>query len=113
MQYRKAFSVYGKEELGISPKDLGIVMRSLGYNPTESELQVLWWEMYFFVLCLFLLLYLFNHSSFQYLFKDMINEIDADRKGTIEFHEFLNMMQKQRDYVESEEEILEAFRSVA
>ena len=40
----------------------------------------------------------------------MINEIDADRKGTIEFHEFLNMMQKQRDYVESEEEILEAFR---
>ncbi len=41
MQYRKAFSVYGKEELGISPKDLGIVMRSLGYNPTESELQVL------------------------------------------------------------------------
>ena len=42
----------------------------------------------------------------------MINEIDADRKGTIEFHEFLNMMQKQRDYVESEEEILEAFRLV-
>ena len=40
-QYRKAFSVYGKEEDGkISPKDLGIVMRSLGYNPTESELQV-------------------------------------------------------------------------
>ena len=59
-----------------------------------------------------LLLYLFNHSSFQYLFKDMINEIDADRKGTIEFHEFLNMMQKQRDYVESEDEILEAFRLV-
>ena len=42
----------------------------------------------------------------------MINEIDADRKGTIEFHEFLNMMQKQRDYVESEDEILEAFRLV-
>ena len=41
IQYRKAFSVYGKEEDGkISPKDLGIVMRSLGYNPTESELQV-------------------------------------------------------------------------
>ena len=42
----------------------------------------------------------------------MINEIDADRKGTIEFHEFLNMMQKQRDYIESEDEILEAFRFV-
>ena len=46
MQYRKAFAVYGKEEEGkISPKDLGIVMRSLGYNPTESELQV-WWNLY-------------------------------------------------------------------
>ena len=45
MQYRKAFAVYGKEEEGkISPKDLGIVMRSLGYNPTESELQV-WWNL--------------------------------------------------------------------
>ena len=42
----------------------------------------------------------------------MINEIDADRKGTIEFHEFLNMMQKQRDYIESEDEILEAFSFV-
>ena len=41
MQYKKAFAVYGKEEKGkICPKDLGIVMRSLGYNPTESELQV-------------------------------------------------------------------------
>ena len=41
LQYRKAFSVYGKDHDGrISPKDLGIVMRSLGYNPTESELQV-------------------------------------------------------------------------
>ena len=41
MQYRKAFAVYGKEEKGkICPKDLGVVMRSLGYNPTESELQV-------------------------------------------------------------------------
>ena len=41
MQYRKAFAVHGKEEKGkICPKDLGVVMRSLGYNPTESELQV-------------------------------------------------------------------------
>ena len=41
MQYRKAFAVYGKEEKGkFSPKDLGSAMRSLGYNPTESDLQV-------------------------------------------------------------------------
>lgn len=37
-------------------------MRSLGQNPTESELQ------------------------------DMINEVDADGNGTIDFPEFLNLM---------------------
>ncbi|KAG5626770.1 hypothetical protein H5410_011988 [Solanum commersonii] len=37
-------------------------MRSLGQNPTEAEL------------------------------KDMINEVDADGNGTIDFPEFLNMM---------------------
>lgn len=57
-----------------------MVMRSLGQNPTEGELQ------------------------------DMINEMDADNKGTIEFHEFLNLMQKKREYIDSEEEVLEAFR---
>ena len=80
-QYRKAFSVYEMEDEGkISKKDLGIVMRSLGQNPTEAELQ------------------------------DMINEVDADRKGTIEFHEFLSMMERKKDYIESEDEVLAAFR---
>ena len=52
-QYRKAFAVYEMKDGGkISKKDLGIVMRSLGQNPTEAELQ------------------------------DMINEVDADRKGS-------------------------------
>ena len=39
-------------------------MRSLGQNPTEAELQ------------------------------DMINEVDADGNGTIDFPEFLNLMQR-------------------
>jgi EF-hand domain pair len=38
------------------------VMRSLGQNPTEADLQ------------------------------DMINEVDADGNGTIDFPEFLNLM---------------------
>ena len=38
------------------------MMRSLGQNPTEAELQ------------------------------DMINEVDADGNGTIDFPEFLNLM---------------------
>ena len=39
-------------------------MRSLGQNPTEAELQ------------------------------DMVNEVDADGNGTIDFPEFLNLMAK-------------------
>ena len=39
----------------ITSKELGTVMRSLGQNPSESELQ------------------------------DMINEVDADNNGTIDF----------------------------
>lgn len=39
----------------ITTKELGTVMRSLGQNPSESELQ------------------------------DMINEVDADNNGTIDF----------------------------
>lgn len=38
------------------------MMRSLGQNPTEADLQ------------------------------DMINEVDADGNGTIDFPEFLNLM---------------------
>ena len=38
------------------------MMRSLGQNPTEAELQ------------------------------DMISEVDADQNGTIDFSEFLNLM---------------------
>ena len=46
----------------ITTKELGTVMRSLGQNPTESELQ------------------------------DMINEVDADGNGQIDFPEFLSKL---------------------
>ena len=55
-------------------------MRSLGQNPTEAELQ------------------------------DMVNEIDADGDGTIDFPEFLTMMARKMKDTDSEEEIKEAFR---
>ena len=64
----------------ITTKELGTVMRSLGQNPTEAELQ------------------------------DMINEVDADGNGTIDFPEFLTMMARKMRDTDSEEEIKEAFK---
>ena len=71
-------------------------MRSLGQNPSEAELQ------------------------------DMINEVDADNNGTIDFPgrlparsrylqanmapEFLTMMARKMKDTDSEEEIREAFK---
>ena len=64
----------------ITTKELGTVMRSLGQNPSESELQ------------------------------DMINEVDADNNGTIDFPEFLTMMARKMKDTDSDEEIREAFK---
>ena len=58
-------------------------MRSLGQNPTEAELQ------------------------------DMINEVDADGNGTIDFPEFLTMMARKMKDTDSEEEIKEAFKVIS
>jgi hypothetical protein len=42
--------------------------------------------------------------------QDMINEVDADGNGTIDFPEFLTMMARKMKNTDSEEEIREAFR---
>ncbi len=55
-------------------------MRSLGQNPTEAELH------------------------------DMINEVDNDGSGTIDFAEFLSLMSKKMKDADSEEELMEAFK---
>ena len=53
-EFKEAFSLFDKDGDGtITTKELGTVMRSLGQNPTEAELQ------------------------------DMVNEVDADGNGTI------------------------------
>ncbi|RID58592.1 LOW QUALITY PROTEIN: hypothetical protein BRARA_F01882 [Brassica rapa] len=62
-EFKEAFSLFDKDGDGcITTKELGTVMRSLGQNPTEAELQ------------------------------DLMNEADADGNGTIDFPEFLNLM---------------------
>lgn len=59
-EFKEAFSLFDKDGDGtITTKELGTVMRSLGQNPTEAELQ------------------------------DMINEVDADGMYSILFVPFL------------------------
>merc|ERR1712018_740053 len=80
-EFREAFSLFDRDSDGtITTNELGTVMRSLGQNPTEGELQ------------------------------DMINEVDIDGNGTIEFTEFLGMMAKKMKESDGEEELREAFR---
>ncbi|CAN6652031.1 calmodulin [Trichomonascus vanleenenianus] len=79
--FKEAFSLFDKDNDGqITTKELGVVMRSLGQNPSESELS------------------------------DMINEVDVDNDGTIDFPEFLTMMARKMKDTDSDEEIREAFK---
>ncbi|VDI01081.1 Hypothetical predicted protein, partial [Mytilus galloprovincialis] len=55
-------------------------MRSLGQNPTDIQL------------------------------KNIIDEVDADGDGTVDFHEFLTMMSKQLSSRDTAGEIREAFK---
>merc|ERR1712138_352273 len=78
-EFKEAFSLFDKDGDGtITTKELGTVMRSLGQNPTEAELQ------------------------------DMINEVDADGNGTIDFPEFLSLMARKIKDTDTEEELREA-----
>jgi len=80
-EFKEAFSLFDKDGDGtITTKELGTVMRSLGQNPTEAELQ------------------------------DMINEADADGNGTIDFPEFLSLMARKMKDTDTEEELVEAFK---
>eukprot|EP00250_Pteridium_aquilinum_P035583 c9686_g1_i1 orf=71-520(+) len=80
-EFKEAFDLFDKKRDGsIASKDLGTVMRSLGQNPTEAELQ------------------------------DMTKEVDPDGKGTIDFGAFLPLMARKMKDTDSEEELKEAFK---
>jgi calmodulin len=80
-EFKEAFSLFDKDGDGtITTRELGTVMRSLGQNPTEAELQ------------------------------DMINEVDQNGNGQIDFAEFLTMMSRKMQENDTEEEIVEAFK---
>ncbi|XP_026873337.2 troponin C, slow skeletal and cardiac muscles-like isoform X1 [Electrophorus electricus] len=84
-EFKAAFEVFVQdaEDGCISTKELGKVMRMLGQNPTPEELQ------------------------------EMIDEVDEDGSGTVDFNEFLVMMvrcMKDDSKAKSEEELSNIFR---
>ncbi|XP_022244772.1 calmodulin-A-like isoform X2 [Limulus polyphemus] len=79
-EFKEAFMTFDKDSDGvITAAELGIVMRSLGQQPTEKELR------------------------------NMVLMVDLDGNGTIEFHEFLFMMSKKIKDSSREEALREAF----
>ena len=79
-EYKEAFSLFDKDGDGtITTKELGTVMKNLGQNPTEAELQ------------------------------EMIKEVDVDKNGIIDFPEFLSLMARKMKDTDTDEELKEAF----
>ena len=79
-EFKETFNLFDKSGEGlISTKELGTCMRSLGQNPTGAELQ------------------------------DMVNEVDADGSGDINFDEFMHLMSRQMKDADSDEELRDAF----
>ncbi|KAI0209245.1 Calmodulin [Lamellibrachia satsuma] len=80
-EIREAFQLFDKDGSGsISTKELGMAMRSLGQNPTEDQLM------------------------------DMVNEVDENDSGAVDFPEFLKMMARMVTNTDTEVETREAFR---
>merc|ERR1711990_958462 len=80
-EFRKNFNLFDKKRTGSIPiADMGTVLRSLGQNPTEAELAAL------------------------------VEEVDKDKSGPIEFDEFCDLMARTNKTQEQmEEEIKNAF----
>nr|ACO15054.1 Calmodulin [Caligus clemensi] len=80
-EFKEAFDEFDKDGSGtISTKELLLVMRSIGQNPTEDEIL------------------------------EMVMESDLNGDGTIDFKEFVEMMKKKSSETDQTEDLREAFR---
>ncbi|XP_074663137.1 neo-calmodulin-like [Tubulanus polymorphus] len=80
--YREAFDMFDRNnDSHISVYELGIVMRSLGRNPTVGDIE------------------------------DIIHQVDTNDNGTIEFNEFKGLMDHfDEKHPNPEDELMRAFR---
>merc|ERR1712059_170312 len=79
--FKEAFDMFDRNADGtISTKELHAAMRRTGQNPTEAEVQ------------------------------DMINEVDGDGSGFLEFPEFCVLLGKALEEGDTESELKETFR---
>ena len=79
--YLDAFNMFDTNQEGsITAKKLGTLLERLGQHPTEDDLR------------------------------DMISVVDQKGDGKIDFDEFIAMMEKRKDEVDTEQEIINAFR---
>ena len=80
-EYKDAFEMFDKNKDGIiTTKQLANVMRSLNQDPTEEELN------------------------------EMIEEVDLDKNGEVDFEEFVTLMNRRSKETDIEEEVLNAFK---
>ena len=80
-ELQEAFSLFDRDGDGtISPTELGIVLRSIGQNPSEQQI------------------------------KEMIAEVDDSGDGSCGFDEFLLLMSKKINEGQMDEEMQEAFK---
>jgi len=81
LEMKEAFLLFDKNGDGfISARELGVLMRTLGRNPTEEEIM------------------------------NIMNEIDVDHNGKLDFSEFVIMMRDKLSGEDMEQEIRQAFR---
>ena len=81
-ELKEAFSLFDRDGDGtITVKELQVVMRSIGQSTNEAEIR------------------------------DMINEVDPENEGEVDFDGFMELMAKKMKEGELDEELVEAFKT--